>query len=178
MARYAPFDPTPSTRHRLEPTLRRATPDDAAAIAALEVERHGGDPLALVPQIRAHLSRPDSLVWAAEADGVVGFSRLAWYDPYAPPFEGSRGVPVGHYLVGLLVAERARRCGVGQALTRVRLDWIEQQGAREAYYFANESNAASIALHRAFGFTELTRDFHFAKAHFPQGGGVLFGARW
>jgi L-amino acid N-acyltransferase YncA len=80
--------------------------------------------------------------------------------------------------VGLVVGRRWRRRGIGRALTRVRLDHVREQGAREAFYFANEQNRASIALHADLGFTEQTRDFHFSAAHFAEGGGVLFRVGW
>jgi len=45
------------------------------------------------------------------------------------------------------------------------------------YYFVNVRNRASIALHEAFGFREVTRDFHFPNVTFQGGVGALFERR-
>ncbi len=42
--------------------------------------------------------------------------------------------------------------------------------------FANARNRASIALHAAFGFEEVTRDFEVPGVTFEGGVGVLFRA--
>lgn len=66
-----------------------------------------------------------------------------------------------------------RRRGIGRALTLARLEWIAARGEK-AYYFANEMNRASIDLHAAVGFVELTRDFQHPGAQFSGGSGILF----
>jgi hypothetical protein len=65
---------------------------------------------------------------------------------------------------------RARSAGT-------RLEWIRTRAAHEAWFFADAANAASIALHRAFGFREATRRFWFPGATFPSGEAILFRAR-
>src|SRR5688572_10860112 len=107
MPKYATFDPAPAARARVDFSLRPATPDDADGIAALQCERDGGDPAEQAPQIGRSLASADARVWVAvtEADGdtaIAGFGRAMWYDPYAPPYTGSRNVPVGHYLTGVI----------------------------------------------------------------------------
>ncbi|MFP5313469.1 MAG: GNAT family N-acetyltransferase, partial [Actinomycetes bacterium] len=59
--------------------------------------------------------------------------------------------PAGHYLGGIVIGPQWRRRGVATRLTRARMEWISKRSDR-AYYFTNERNAASIGLHRAFGF--------------------------
>jgi ribosomal protein S18 acetylase RimI-like enzyme len=73
----------------------------------------------------------------------------------------------------VVVGPAHRRRGLGRQLTRVRLDWIRERST-QAYYFANERNQVSIALHRALGFVELTRDFHHPQVQFEGGSGILF----
>ena len=84
--------------------------------------------------------------------------------------------PCGYYLVGVIVAPPARRRGVGRALTEARLAWIGGR-AREAWYFANAQNDASLELHRQLGFEEVTRSFWFPEVTFDGGEGVLCRVR-
>jgi RimJ/RimL family protein N-acetyltransferase len=81
-------------------------------------------------------------------------------------------VPHGPYLLGLLVAEAHRGQGVGEALTRVRIDAaLGRAGA--LWYFANSRNEASLRLHARLGFTEVQRPFEFPGVSFEGGVGVL-----
>ena len=52
-------------------------------------------------------------------------------------------------------------------------DWIGERAA-EAWYFANARSEASIALHRRFGFEEVSRRFSFPGLTFEGGEGILF----
>jgi len=61
---------------------------------------------------------------------------------------------------------------VGERLTRDRLDWIAAR-SREAYYFANERNRATIDLHAPFGFVEVARDIRSPGLTFSGGVGLL-----
>ena len=55
------------------------------------------------------------------------------------------------------------------------MEWLAER-ADQAYYFANSSNRASIALHALFGFEELTHDFWYPDVSFTGGEGILFRA--
>jgi hypothetical protein len=61
-------------------------------------------------------------------------------------------------------------------LTDKRLRWIGER-AREAWFFANARNQASIDLHRRFGFEEVSRSFSFPGLAFDGGEGILFRVR-
>ena len=124
--------------------IRAATPADAPWLADLVVAREGGDP-------RDHRAR---------------FIREA--GPNSPV-----GCPTGWYLAGVIVAMTARRRGVGRSLTQRRLAWIQAR-ASEAFYFVNARNLASIDLHAAFGFQEVTRDFRVPGVTFSGGERILF----
>ena len=50
--------------------------------------------------------------------------------------------------------------GVGRALTEARLDWLDARDG-PAHYWANDDNAASIALHARYGFEPIARDVVF-----------------
>jgi GNAT superfamily N-acetyltransferase len=108
----------------------------------------------------------------ATLDGrVIGYGKAAFFSP--PPGSPANVAPAGWYLTGVVIRPELRRRGVGLALTAARLKWIRERSPR-AYYFANERNRASIDLHGALGFVELTRDFQHPGARFQGGGGVLF----
>jgi aminoglycoside 6'-N-acetyltransferase I len=81
--------------------------------------------------------------------------------------------PSGHYLMGITVAPEFRRQGVATQLVRARLDWIRARDDR-AYYFTNERNLASIALHARLGFREIARARQFRRVTFDGGTGILF----
>jgi ribosomal protein S18 acetylase RimI-like enzyme len=103
---------------------------------------------------------------------VAGFGRIRFLRP-ALEDAAPHPAPDGWYLAGLIVAPERRRQGIGAALTRERLAWIAER-ADEAFYFASASNRASIALHRRFGFVEVTRTFSVPGVRFERGDGVLF----
>jgi len=102
---------------------------------------------------------------------MVGWAQVVPFQPSleAPP----NHAPEGWYFAGLLVRPEWRRLGIGASLTRKRLAGVSTK-ASQAYYFANSSNRASIALHKGLGFEELTRDFWFPGVTFTGGEGVLF----
>ena len=135
--------------------VRTATEADLPACAALAVELRGR-----APDFARDL---DALFVAEDGGAVIGYGRLV---------EVTEGGPAGLYLMGLLVAPAHRRRGVGEALTRVRIDAaLERRG--EVWYFANSRNAASLRLHARLGFEEVQRPFAFPGVTFDGGEGVL-----
>ena len=155
--------------------IEPATQRDFDPIARLTVERQGGNLEDTRERIwRSLLNPPDTqLAFVARIEGqTVGFGKAAWTDVTADP-EFSH-VPIGWYLVGVIVAPAMRRRGIGLALTRHRLGALAGRGATEVYYFVNSLNRASIDLHRKLGFHEVQRDFRFPGATFSGGGtGIL-----
>lgn len=110
------------------------------------------------------------LLLVAEAgDQIVGFSRATWVvRPASQPEE----IPTGWYLLGLYVAPPHRRRGIGRALTERRLLWLRGR-AEQVWFTTMADNGPSIALHRAFGFTEVARGVR-APGQPPDPGRVLF----
>ena len=157
--------------------VRAARGEDLPAFARITAERQGGRPEAHLAALRRFLESAGAgggrLLLTAEWDGgVAGLAKCRHYA--RPPGAPENSGPEGWYLAGLIVDARFRRRGIGRALTGTRLAWIAERSER-AYYFANARNAASIALHAAFGFRELTRDFVLPGARFEGGVGILFG---
>jgi phosphinothricin acetyltransferase len=99
--------------------------------------------------MRARLAaQPATKPWiVAELDGAVGGYA------YASDFRGRPAYRFG-VEVTVYVAEAARRRGVGLALYRSLLGLLAAQGYRRAFAGIALPNDASIALHRAVGFTE------------------------
>lgn len=168
MARSADYEPEGRCRPPPDDLrLRSAALPDVPALAALRVERGDAGREQAVAAFEDLLAR-GALVLLAESEGcVVGYGTVEHLL--------RAGLPGGWYLGGLIVAQRARRRGVGARLTRERLDWIRARSA-VAHYFVNESNRASIDLHAAFGFALLERDLQVPGIPFTGGAGLLYRA--
>ena len=111
------------------------------------------------------------LVVAESGGAIVGYGRARAFEPGRDAPADS--IPSGYYLTGVFVRPEQRARGIATALTQPRLDWIRERAA-EAWYFANARNTASIALHRRFGFEEVSREFSFPRLTFDGGEGILF----
>ena len=94
--------------------------------------------------------RPAEVLMAETDSGrVAGFAELS-IRPYA---EGCRGTRVA-YLEGWYVEPELRCRGIGRALVAASEVWARSQGCEEFASDAQPDNEASIAAHRAAGFTD------------------------
>ena len=86
--------------------------------------------------------------WVAERDGTIaGYAKSGtWRERAAYQWTAE---------VGLYVADRERGQGIGRALYTALLDELPRRGFRSAIAGITLPNDASIALHRAFGFTSV-----------------------
>jgi aminoglycoside 6'-N-acetyltransferase I len=82
----------------------------------------------------------------------VGIAELS----IRPCAEGCRTNRVA-YLEGWFVTPEARRQGVGRVLVESAEKWARAQGCKELASDTQEDNVASIAAHRAIGFTDAGR---------------------
>jgi ribosomal protein S18 acetylase RimI-like enzyme len=165
-------DPSTPSDHL---AIRPAAPPDLpkiAAIAALREKEPVHEWRSVIERIHAQALRGRALLLVAENAGeVAGFGKVGYF---APPLASPENVsPTGWYLTGVVVSPAHRRRGLGLMLTMARLDWIAER-SHEAFYFANAHNRASIDLHHAVGFEELTRDFYHPNVRFEGGSGILF----
>jgi ribosomal protein S18 acetylase RimI-like enzyme len=154
--------------------VRPATPTDAEGVATLFVQCVGGSREEHQQGFLGELAgeRPDNLVLVAESAGqIIGFARVRRFEPPAPSSE--RTAPAGWYMLGVNVLPAHRRQGVGAELTRARLGWITER-ANEAFYFTEEDNHASTALHARFGFREVSRAAEYPGVSDPSGRRVLY----
>jgi RimJ/RimL family protein N-acetyltransferase len=99
----------------------------------------------------------DAAVFVAEAEGgIVGRMSLA-----RDPHPASRHVAD----LGLMVAARARRQGIGRALLEQAVAWAGEVGVRKLELHVFPHNEAAIALYDAFGFEREG----YRKAHYRRG---------
>lgn len=68
------------------------------------------------------------------------------------------------YVEGWYVAPEARGRGVGRALIEAAEDWAREQGCTELASDSQLDNTASVAVHRALGFSEIGQIRCFRKA--------------
>jgi putative acetyltransferase len=67
--------------------------------------------------------------------------------------------------LGLMVAERYRRQGIGRLLLEQALDWARTSGIRKLELHVFPWNEPAIGLYESFGFTrEGYRKAHYARA--------------
>ena len=158
--------------------IRPAKVSDSQELGIIQAEREGGvsaiHAVKIEQAINSWTKTSQGIILVAKYDNkLVGLAKIKYFSP--APASPSNAAPAGWYLSGVIVRSKYRRCGVGQALTQARLEWITAR-ASCAYYFANAQNQVSIALHNKFGFKELTRDFTHPGVTFTGGVGILFGA--
>ena len=125
------------------PDVTRATPEDAAAIAALETLTFSSP--YTEKSVRDMLSstiRPSFVV----RDG----SELLGY------LLGQMIVPEGE-LLRIAVRPSARRRGVGRALIEAFLAHLQANGCTVCFLDVREHNAPAQALYSSYGFTPLDR---------------------
>ncbi|MFD7299181.1 GNAT family N-acetyltransferase [Streptomyces sp. NPDC059897] len=130
--------------------IRFAVPEDAAALDRLDRDTwsylHAVQPLPPEPSpfFNERFGPRDHLV--AELDGrAVGYVRLG----LPTPLESTAHV---RQILGLTVAEAARRRGVGQALVRGAIELARRQGARRITLRVLGHNTPARKLYEAEGF--------------------------
>ena len=135
--------------------IRRATADDAAAIAsiyapyvlgtAVSFEAAAPDEAGMARRIAAN---GDLYPWFVAGDGdgpVLGYAGASQFRArHAYRF----AVETSVYL-----ADGARGRGIGAALTRVLLEVLESQGFTQAVAAITLPNPASVRMHEALGFS-------------------------
>ena len=171
---FATYQPESSSRTPVDGIVREATDADVESCLRIMMAREARGLDHRRARLRQGIESEAQGFFVAEVDGrIAGFGRVQFLTPprQAPP----NVVPVGWYLIGVMVDSRWRRRGLGDAITVARLCWVQQR-ANEVWYFANARNQASIDLHSKYGFVEVTRDFTVPRVTFDEGmgAGILF----
>jgi RimJ/RimL family protein N-acetyltransferase len=118
--------------------------------------RSAGDERRFLKALRRY---PHAAVFVAEREDGTLVGRLSiGRDPH----------PASTHVadVGLMVAQDARRQGVGTALLRAAVDWARGAGIRKLELHVFPWNEAAIALYDAFGFEREG----YRKGHYRRGG--------
>lgn len=150
-----------------EVVIREAVGEDVPTIMELNVS--AGRPA----------GTPDAYLAAADDDGrlvvvaecgqqLVGWGKTHHWDyPDGP-------APAGHYMGGVTVLPSYRRRGIGNLLTRHRVEWIWER-SETAWYVVSAGNTASIKMHRKLGFGLVAAAPSFHTVRFDGGRGYLMG---
>lgn len=143
------------------PIIRRATPDDAAACAAIYA------PEVLSGIASAETTPPTDAEFAARMDAVFA-AGLPWLVAerdgrplgyaYLRPYHARAGYRFT-FEDGVYIAADARGQGVGKALVAALVEAAPAAGARQiiASISVESGPSASVALHAACGFREVGR---------------------
>ena len=143
------------------PTIRQATPADAAAWAPLRrgLWPDADDP---VEELAQSLADPEGAVLLACLAGgeAVGFAEVRLRHDYV---NGTDSSPVG-FLEGWYVQPRWQGHGVGRALLAAVQDWTRAAGCTELASDSRLEDVQAHAAHRACGFEETERVVYFRMA--------------
>lgn len=149
--------------------VREAVPADVPGIA--RVNELSGRPLGDPAGYGQAVADPERrVVVALLGSELAGWAKTHFWS------HAEDGAPAGHYLGGVTVIPAVRRRGVGAQLTADRLEWIWNRSA-EAWCVVNVCNAASIELHRVWGFVIVAEGARFHTTEFGGGQGFLMRAQ-
>jgi GNAT superfamily N-acetyltransferase len=130
-----------------EVKVRAATPEDAAPIGALSAELgYPVEPSVLRQRLGRILARDDQRLLVAE---LPGGEVCGWLQAH-----GSDSVETGSRveIVGLVVSQRRRRCGVGRALVARAEAWAAERSAETIVVRSNAKRIESHAFYPALGY--------------------------
>lgn len=136
----------------ISPTIREATPDDAAPIQAIyapivsaTITSFELEPPSVDEMRRRILHTQPALPWlVCERDGILGYA-------YASQHR-SRAAYQWSVDVSVYVHEQARRMQIGRALYTALFQILALQGFFNAYAGIALPNPASVGIHESLGF--------------------------
>ena len=139
-------------------TLRRARQDDAAELARLSAQLgYPQHDAVFAARLRQLLVSADHPVIVASDDGrtLLGFVAIE----RRLMLEAGERVEI----VGLVVDDRARRRGIGQALVRAAEGWARDIGVAELMVRSNAARAESHPFYEGTGFTRTKTQHVYRK---------------
>lgn len=148
-----PWRPAPSEGMIGAAQVEPLTAADVASAVALAVRVLRVKPGDRGEQFASDITEDRRQMFIAKASGqVVAYGRVI----ELAGGQGGPGTPAGWYLSGVLVDPAWRRRGIATELTRARLRWAFAR-TRAVFYVTGADNLASLHLHAALGFREITR---------------------
>lgn len=156
-------------------SLAEAVESDLAELAALQVGVRGGVRGGTLPEWSGRIARTmrsalSAVVVARVGTEIAGYGNVMYLARHPED-----DAPEGYYLMGVSVAHRWRRRGIGDAMTRWRMAWVWER-APEVWCFVSAANPASVDLHLTLGFVEVRRAPALQGVPFDSGEGVLLWA--
>ena len=140
--------------------IRKASPADASALAALAARMWEADPAELTAEFSELTAAEEAACFLAwEEDAAIGFAQCQLRHDYV---EGCETSPVG-FLEGIYVEEGHRHSGIARALLTACEDWARDMGCTEFASDCEIDNHASLSWHLHSGFDEMGRTIWFAK---------------
>jgi predicted N-acetyltransferase YhbS len=152
-----------ATKHdaRMEPgnSIRRATVEDAEAIAQLSTSLGYGSDVSVMAQRLSVISASDAdlIIVATDAVGAV----VGWLQAHAATIIES-GFRVE--ITGLIIAPEERRRGMGRALVAEAEQWARSIGAEAVVVRSNVQRAESHIFYPALGFSATKTQKVYRKA--------------
>jgi GNAT superfamily N-acetyltransferase len=142
----------------VNPSIRNAILEDALALADLASELgYPTTPEVMRNRLRAILGKNDHLVLVATNDnGAVH----GWVQAHAADFLES-GLRVD--IVGLIVAQRARRTGLGRLLVKEVEHWARALGSDVVAVRSNVERFESHLFYPAIGYTNVKTQVSYRK---------------
>lgn len=143
----------------MEFIIRDAVVADAEVLAKLNREEMGYDfPVERTREIlQALLASPRNKILVAESQGqVLGYVHLEDYDLlYAPHMKN---------VLGIAVAGKVRRQGVGKALLQAGEEWARETGAVAVRLVSGETRKGAHTFYQSLGYTGNKLQRNFKKA--------------
>ena len=141
--------------------VTKATPQDAATVAALAIRMWEDNTLAgLTAEFEEILASEEAAVYLLYAnEQPVAFAQCQLRHDYV---EGTETSPVG-YLEGIYVDDTCRGMGYAKMLLCACEDWAKSKGCTEFASDCELENTGSLAFHLRMGFEEANRVICFTK---------------
>ncbi|NLE76672.1 MAG: GNAT family N-acetyltransferase [Chloroflexi bacterium] len=137
--------------------MRRATPEDAPAVAALCGQLgYPTTAAGLQPRLEDLLARPDHAVFVAQAGSAV----VGWVHAFASHvLEAGSMAEVG----GLVVADNQRGRGIGRLLIEQVEAWACDQGLPVVYLRSNTVRREAHRFYQRLGYCLIKSQYAFRK---------------
>lgn len=142
-------------------TIRKADPEDCAAVTALALQLWPDPSFSeMEEEFTAFLRNANVAIFLALRDQQpVAFAQCQLRHDYV---EGTDSSPVG-YLEGIYVMEDFRRSGVARSLLSACEAWAKEMGCSEFASDCELDNTESLRFHLNVGFSEAGRIICFTK---------------